>query len=500
MECLVGVDIGTSGARCALMDSAGNLVFTTYTEYGYRVPKPGWAEQDADVYWDNACEVLRRASTKAADEGLIISGVCISGLAPDVIPVDENGNTLDPALLWLDRRATEEEQWIKDHVGEDAVFTLTGNMVDSYFGLVKAMWLRRNRPHVYARAHKLLNVVDYVVHKLTGAFVTDHCHGACMGIAYDLKNRRWDEDAVAVLGLDVHKLPELKKADDIAGAVTHTAAASTGMPAGTPVAVGCPDAIANFVSSGLTRQGEAAATLGTSGLMAVLSNCKQFVKGMLISPAITSPDMYYNIAALAFSGGTYKWIRDNIYCGPTKGAYEEMNKEAAEVAPGSSGLVLLPYLVGERTPVWDSYARGVLFGISASHSRGSIYRAGLESTALAFLDNIKRMRDAGAHTGDVLTVTGGGARSALLRQILADALDMRVNFVGSEISAEAGDAFIAGKAVGLFPSYELARDFLTVVETAEPDPANNVVYDQFYSRIYSRLYPRLKDLFEAADS
>jgi len=119
---------------------------------------------------------------------------------------------------------------------------------------------------------------------------------------------------------------------------------------------------------------------------------------------------------------------------------------------------------------------------------------------LAFLDNIKRMRDAGAHIGDVLTVTGGGARSSLLRQILADALDMRVSFVGSEISAEAGDAFIAGKAVGLFPSYELARDFLTVVETAEPDPANNVVYDQFYSRVYSRLYPRLKDLFEAADS
>ncbi len=500
VECLLGVDLGTSGARAALVDSNGKLIFSTHTDYGYEVPESGWAEQDVNVYWGNACEVIKRASAKAVDEGWAVSGVCISGLAPDVIPVDKNGNPLGPAILWLDRRATEEEQWIKDYLGEDAVFSLSGNMVDSYFGLVKAVWLRRKRPDIYCKAYKLLNVVDYVVYKLTGTYVTDYCHAACMGIAFDLKNRRWNKDAISVLGLDIDKLPKLRKADDIAGTVTPEASMNTGLREGTPIAVGCPDGIANFISAGLTQRGDSAASLGTSGLMAVLSESERFVKRMLISPSISSRSMYYNIAAPAFTGGAYKWIRNNIYCGQAKGAYDVMNEEAAQVAPGSEGLVLLPYLVGERTPVWDSRARGVLFGISDSHTRATIFRAGLESIALAFLDNVTRMRDSGAYIGGTLTVTGGGAKSALLRQILADALNMRVNFIGSKVSAEMGGAFIAGKAIGLFPSYEVARDSVTVIETAEPDPANTAIYHELYTQIYSLLYPSLKDLFEAADS
>jgi sugar (pentulose or hexulose) kinase len=495
MECLLGVDVGTSGTRAALVALDGKIIDKAYTNYDYRTPAPNWVEQDADVYWSSVCKVLQPVKQKIQDRSAKIVGLAVSGLAPDSLAVGKDGQPLYPAILWMDRRATKEEQWLKESIGADSIYKLTGNVIDPYYGLLKTLWLKNNRPDIYRRAGKIINVTDFIVSRLTGNFVTDYCHGACTGIAFDIRRRQWDQAMLQAVGIEADKLPELQPADSIAGYVTKEAASQTGLTEGIPVAVGTTDGLANITAAGIREMGENVISLGTSYVWGVLCRAENLAPKMLNVPGLGGPDSYLTIAALAFTGGLYKWLRDYIYQNDTEDAFAAMDREAEKIQPGCGGLLTLPYFAGERTPIWDSYARGVFFGLAINHSAASLFRSALEGVALALLDNLKRMREAGLVIKQEMIVTGGGAKSALLRKILADVLGLEITFVGGDISAEIGDAFIAGKAVKVYPDYQFIKKTLPVLAQTSPDSGLNKYYDRVYEEVYRELYPRLKELY-----
>lgn len=497
MEYVLGVDIGTTGARAALVSVDGELVHTAYTTHNYKTPFPGWVEQDAEVYWGSFCKVVKDVVSKCEQQRARILALSVSALAPDVLPIDKKGEPLHPAILWLDRRALEEAKWLEKKIGVEKIFQLTGNVIDPYFGLVKLLWFRNKKEYTYNKAYKILNVKDYIVYKITGEIVTDYSHAACTGIAYDIRKKEWDREMFKEIGLEMDKMPQLVSSDKVIGKVQNSISEITGLKVGTPVVAGAADAIANIVSTGITEEGESAMSLGTSGIWGILNNSDKFARNMLNSHAVNAPDMFLTVAAPAFTGGVYQWWKDNIMkAADPEITYEIMNKEAEGINPGSDGLITLPYFGGERTPIWDPLARGVILGFSIDHTRGHIFRSAIEGMAFAFLDNLKYIKKSGIHLKNDIIVTGGGAKSKLIREVLANALGMNTIYIGGNISAEVGDAFIAGKGIGLFKNFQIIKDKLTPLDKISPDRKISHIYEAYYDKIYKNLYPLLKEIFQ----
>ncbi len=497
MKYVLGVDIGTGGARAAIINEEGEFENSSYTDHGYNIPKAGWAEQDAEVYWDSFCEVVKEATKWVEEKNGEIVGLGVSGLTPDILPIDKNGEALYPAILWLDRRGTEEDEWIKDNIGVDKVFELSGNTVDPYYGLVELLWLKNKEPGIYGKADKFVNIKDYVLNKVTGTVCMDYTQAACTGIGFDIRNKRWDPEMFDELGLDIEKMPELVRPEKVIGETLPEISEETGLKPGIPVVAGAGDAFASVMAAGISEVGENVVALGTSAVWGFLGKSDDFAENMLVTPAPGYPDMYLTSAAPAFTGGVYKWIRENVMAHEDEDAYVKMNEEAAEINPGSDGLTILPYFAGERSPVWDARARGVIFGLSTDHTRANIFRAGLESVAYALLDSLKYIRASGTEIGEDMVVTGGMAKSKLLREILANTLNMNVVYIGGHVSAEVGSAYIAGNGVGLFENYEVAKEKLELIDKVEPDPKINEIYEEYYERVYKHLHPALEGIFNA---
>ncbi len=502
MEYLLGIDIGTSGARAALVSASGEVIEACEISHGFEAPEVGWAEQNAEVYWSSFCEVVSTLLERSRIKAHKIVGLGISGLTPDCLPVNDRGDPLAPAILWLDRRAIKESEYLKSYLGEDEIVQLTGNGIDPYFGLVKLLWLKNNMGEIYEKSYKIVNVKDFIVGRLTGKFVSDYSDAALGGVAFDIKKRQWDAEILREIGLNIDKLPALYKSDEIVGSVTPEASHVTGIPPGIPVVAGAPDGFANLVSMGVVDVGDSGMSLGTSGVWGVAHKGDNFAREILTCPAASDPELLISFAALATSGGVYKWFKDNIATSETflgnilhLEPYEIMNIQAETSPPGANGLILLPYFAGERTPIWDPLARGVVFGLSLTHTRGDLYRSVFEGIGYAFLDNWQVMEKTGIRLPKQVRLSGGGAKSKLLREILASVLGVPMVLLEDAGSAEVGDAFIAGKGVGVFESYDEIKKGVKIREEIEPDYSLNRFYKDIYTRIYKELYPALKKFF-----
>ncbi|MCC3144582.1 hypothetical protein LJ207_04490 [Halanaerobium sp. Z-7514] len=495
MKYLLGVDIGTSGARSAVLTEEGDFVKSAYTTHTYNIPNPGWAEQEADVYWESFCEVAKEAAEWVEEQNGELAGLSISGLTPDVLPINKKGEAIYPAILWLDRRGTDEDEWIRKNIGEEKVFELSANTVDPYYGLVELLWLKNKEPEIYKKAYKFLNVKDYVAYKVTGEITMDYTQAGCTGIGFDIRNKRWDPEMFNKLGLDIEKMPMLVECEQVIGHTQPEIEEATGLEPGIPVVAGAGDAMASMMAAGISEVGENVVALGTSAVWGFLGESDEFAKNMLVTPAVGYKDMYLTSAAPAFTGGVFKWMRDEIMKDVEDGAYDTMNEEAAKINPGADGLITLPYFAGERSPVWDARARGVVLGLSTDHTRAQLFRSGLEAVAFALLDSLKYIRESGTEISDDMVVTGGMAKSKLLREILANALNMNVIYIGGNVSAEVGVAYIAGRGVGIFDSYEVAKDKLEVIDKIEPDPEINEIYEDYYEKVYKKMHPALEEIF-----
>ncbi len=508
---LVGCDVGTGGTKAVVMNEDGTVLGTHFIEYPLITTKtanekfPGAkAEHEPDWYWNAVADTIKVSIQESKVDPKEIKGVSISALSPACILVDKELRPLQNAHIWMDRRATAECDWLREHVGEERVFKLSANPIDPYYATTKLMWEKSNRPDLYKQTYKFQTAADYPCMKLTGKAVTDFSNASLIGIAFDVVNRKWDTGLIEEIGLDPDKFPEAYPCDEVIGEVTREAAERTGLAPGTPVVAGTVDCNAAWVAGGAVDAGDTSLVMGTAGVLGVVHETPTFTKDMItIIHTADSRTKYTTLAALVSCGALIRYFRDNFGQiemaaeGMTgRDAYVMLNDEARDVPPGSNGLIVLPYFMGERTPIWDTHARGVIFGLSLDHGRGHVVRALMEGAGYGLLHNFELMRASGVKMKFPMVLSEGGANSPMWRQIIADILDVECAFAVSSKGAPVGNAVAAGVGVGVYKNYDVVKDWAELGEHSIPNAENNALYRKLY-KTYRDLYPLLKDQYVA---
>lgn len=481
-ELLLGVDIGTSSSKGVLVTRRGRVVARSSRPHDVSTPHPGWVEHDAEQVWWTDFTAIVRELVDAAD-GRPLAGLGVSGIGPCLLAADEAGRPLRPAILYgVDTRATTEIDELSAELGAAEVLARSGSPLTTQAVGPKLRWLARHEPSVYQRTRLLLMASSFLVHRLTGRYVLDHHSASQCGPMYDLAAMDWNPQWAEQVAPGV-SLPDLLWPTEVAGVVTPAAAAATGLPAGLPVTAGTVDAWAESVSVGVREPGDAMVMYGTTMfLVQVLTNPRPHPG--LWGTAGVFPDSYTLAAGMATSGAVTDWLRRLL-----DAPFTDLVGAAAAVPPGSRGLLLLPYFAGERTPLFDPDARGVLAGLTTSHGRAEIYRAALEGTAYGVRHNLEAMREAGGAARRLVAV-GGGTTGGLWTQIVSDVTGTPQEIPAETVGACLGDALLAGIATG---TAEAVEEWNPVVATTRPDPAAVRTYERFYPH-YRAAYDSTRDL------
>ncbi len=472
----LGIDIGSSSSKGVLVDQAGSVVERASVEHQVSMPRTGWAEHDAEtVWWTDFLTLARGLTTLATGP---IEAVSVSGIGPCLLPVDAEGRPLRPAILYgIDTRATREVAELTERYGADVILARGGSALSSQAVGPKLAWLRSSEPDVWARTRRFLMASSFLVHRLTGAYLLDHHSASQCDPLYDLAAGAWIEDWADEIAPGL-ELPRLAWSDEVAGVVTPEAARATGIAAGTPVAVGTIDAWAEALSVGVREPGDTMLMYGTT--MFVVSVTSRIVPSPALWATAGVTDGSRTLAGgMATSGALTGWFRSLV----GEASFDSLAADAAGAAAGSDGLVVLPYFAGERTPIYDPKARGLIFGLSLRHGRPELYRALLEGTAYGVRHIIETMTEAGAAPTRIIAV-GGGTRGALWTRIVSDVTGLPQVIPAETIGAAYGDAMLAAMATGNHD----AVNWNVGGTRIEPDPAIAGLYDELYS-IYRSLYP-----------
>ncbi len=475
-DVLLGIDIGTSSSKGVLTTADGTIISRASRPHETSYPHPGWVEHDAESVWWSDFRDLVTELLPAAD-GYRLAGLGVSGIGPVLLPADAAGNPLRPAILYgVDTRATEEITELNDEFGADAILQRGGSALTSQAVGPKIRWLAKHEPEVYERTEKLLMCSSYLVHRLTGRYVLDHHSASQCDPMYDLGARNWSEqwaDRVAP-GLP---LPELAWPTEVVGHVGARAAAETGLPEGLPVTAGTVDAWAEASSVGVRDPGDLMLMYGTTMFfIQVLTDPTPH--HALWGTCGAYPDTYTLAAGMATSGAVTDWLRKLM-----GGQFGDLVELAASAPAGSRGLLLLPYFAGERTPIFDPDARGILAGLTTSHGQAEVYRATLEGIAYGVRHNLEAMSEAGGDAARLVAV-GGGTQGGLWTQIVSDVTGRPQQVPTETVGASFGDALLAAIGTGVAVAPE---NWNPVAKTVEPDPAHVERYDAFYDH-YRALY------------
>jgi len=510
MECIMGIDIGTSGAKALIVAGDGRVIASASAEYPLLSPRPGWAEQDPRIWWEASARAIRECLAKAgresgpkATERVEVVAVGLTGQMHGSVFLDSHGDTLGNAILWCDGRTEEQCERITDIVGASRLVDLTLNRALPGFTAPKIVWLRENDPETYSAVRRVLLPKDYVRYRLTDSFATD-VSDASGTLLFDVAGRRWSDEMLGALGIPRAWLPECFESPEVAAYVSRAAAAETGLPPGIPVVAGAGDQAAGAVGNSIIRQGQASCVLGTSGVLFWSCDTPAHDReARLHSFCHAAPGKWHLMGVTLAAGGSLRWFRDTLCEIETERArlegvdeYELITALAERVEPGSEGLVFLPYLSGERTPYSDPKARGAFIGLSLRHSKAHMARSVLEGVALSLLDCMELAREIGVDTTRVYA-SGGGARSALWRSILADCFGAEVARVGVDEGPAYGAAILASVGVGMFDCVDDAcRRFVKETGSAiNPCVERVEVYRRLHS-IYRPLYSALRDFYE----
>jgi len=501
---LLGTDIGTTLTKTVLVNLEGSEIAAASSEYGVLHPHPLWAEQWPQVWFEAFVTTVRDVLAQASIRPEEITSIGISGLyGGSGIPVDEHMKPIRPCIIWMDRRAVQEVDWIRTHIDLDALFEITGNGVDSYHGFTKILWIQRNEPEAWKRIYKLLTPHGYVIQQLTGETAIDQSSAGNIGGVFDLKARAWSGQSCDWLGIPPEMLPErIVESSEIVGTVTAEAARLTGLAAGTPVVSGGIDAAVATLSAGAFDEGDHVAMIGTSMCWGVVHGGESVSPQLVSMPYVAYPsEKVYTFGGAATAGALLRWFRDEFghseIARAKQGesdAYRLLDEGAAKIPPGSDRLLVLPYFMGERSPIWDSNARGTILGLTLSHTRAHVYRALLEGVAFALRHNMEAGKQIGLRLDDTCVLVGGAAKSLLWTQILSDVTGYRFVAVrGSE--AALGDALLAGVGGGLVDQYEAIRGWLRREEAVSPSESNTRIYSELFN-LYRELYPRVRTTME----
>jgi xylulokinase len=492
-DLLLGVDIGTYSAKGVLCSPAGELLAEATIEHGLSLPRPGWAEHDADAIWWGEFVALTRMLLGDRYSGEDVGAVAVSAIGACVLPVDAQGRPLRQGILYgIDTRASEEIAWLNDHFGNEPMFDLGGMALTSQAIGPKILWIRRHEPEIYAATQQFITSSSYMVHRLTGEYVMDYHTASYYNPLFDLRNLRWDPRFAEPI-VELERLPRLLWSDQVAGEVTPAAAAETGLRPGTPVTAGTIDAAAEAVSVGVVNPGDMMIMYGTTMFFIHVTR-EPVPDPRMWSTAFVLPGRYSIDGGMSTTGALTRWFRDQFgreeMAAEAAGgvnAYAALAAQAASIPPGAKGLICLPYFAGERTPINDPDARGVYAGLTLSHTRSHLYRASLEATAYGVRHNLETMSAMGAPPRRLVAV-GGGARNPLWLQIVSDVSGLPQDVPERTIGASYGDAFVAGLATRIIPGIEaLDREWVTLAMQLRPDPDLRPTYDAYYD-VYRRLY------------
>ena len=497
---LLGIDVGTTGSKALLVDESGAVRGGATSEYPFDTPHPLWAEQDPHAWWRATIDSIRRALDAAGVDGRAVAAVGLTGQMHGLTLLDAAGEVLRPCIMWNDQRTAAQCAAITTRVGAERVLQLTGNPVLPGFTAPKLVWVREHEPEVYDRVAHVLLPKDYVRYRLTGGFFSDVSDASGTSL-FDVGQRRWSDEMLDALDIPRGWLPEVTESPVVSARVSAQAAAATGLIAGTPVVAGGGDQAAGALGTGIVEEGLVSVTLGTSGVVFAASGTYRVEpEGRLHAFCHAVPGMWHLMGVMLSAAGSFRWYRDALgeseraeAAARGRDAYEHLTESAATVPAGSEGLIFLPYLTGERTPYPDPNARGVFFGLTLRHQKAHLTRAVLEGVTYGLRDSLELMRALGL-TIEQVRASGGGARSPLWRQMLADVFDSEIVTVAVTEGAPYGAALLAGVGAGLYDSVPDATRRATYLTGRLTPGEAAATYAAYYPR-YRALYPALQDEF-----
>ncbi len=456
---LLGIDIGSYSSKGVLCKPDGTILAEARIPHEISIPKPGYAEHNAETVWWHDFLFLSRKLVSKIPADCQIKALGVSGVGPCILPVDHTGKPLRQAILYgIDTRTASQIDYLEKFYSKDVLLAFGGTRLTSQSAGPKILWIKQNEPEIYWQTYKFVTSTTFLIHRLIGSFVVDMHTGSYFNPLFNISSMDWDDRFAGEI-VDIDRLPKLGWSDEIAGLVSASAAEETGIPEGTPVTYGAVDGLAESISAGVIDQGDLMIMYGsTTGFYLPIKKPQSTNELWLLAGALK--DQVALGGGLATSGTATTWFRNQfgldllgLEARNAANAYEALSVEAALSPPGANGLLMLPYLSGERTPLFDTRARGVFAGLMLSHTRGDMYRALLEGTAYAIRSNLEAMDAAGAEIKRVIAV-GGGAVNDLWLQIVSDATGIIQEIPEKTIGACYGDAFLAGLAVGVVSSLE----------------------------------------------
>lgn len=488
---LLGIDIGTSACKVALFDAQGAVIAQGNGEYPVHYPHPGWAEQDPNAWRDAIYAQIRsvlQASSVLPEE---IAGIGVDGQSWSAIAIDKQGQVLTNTPIWTDTRAQAECEQIRQSVGADAYFQMSGNPIQPSYTLPKILWYKNHMPDVYENAAYILQANSYIVYCLTDAITQDMSQGYGLG-CFDMHKGQWNVEMAERLGIRASLLPPIHACHEVVGVVTKQAAALTGLCAGTPVVAGGLDAACGTLGAGVVAAGQTQEQGGQAGGMSICIDEYTADERLILSYHVV-PGKWLLQGGTTGGGGALKWLRETT-CPDL--SFEQMSEIAETIPAGSEGVMFLPYMAGERSPIWNPNACGVFFGLNYAKTRGHLIRAVMEGVAYALRHNLDTAQNAGAQSATLMAM-GGSANSHVWTQIKADVTGHRIEIPASDTATTLGVCILAGVGTGVFSSFEDAVERTICVRRAHvPDPAAQKIYNEGYTRyleLYERLAPMMTD-------
>ena len=495
----MGIDIGTTNVKACILDTSTNKVIASGSqEHPLFHPKPGYAEQEGNNYWGAVVSSIKQCLSEG-DFAKDVAGVALSGLVGVTLPISEDGNPLRPGMIWMDARSEEECQEIRERVGEDKINYNNGNRIAPWFIEPKALWMKKHEPDLFEKTHKFLSPSGYCTYRLCREF-TINTGDAGLFYPYEYQKERWNPEIAEGIGVPMEKYAKIYRSHEVVGQVTAEAAKETGLKEGTMVAAGGTDISSAALGCGVIKAGQAYYSMGTGSNLGIMIPTEQRVeeyrilKWPHVLPGLTMFD-----GPMAFTGVSLRWFRD-MFADPERviaersnqNVFELLTNQAAQIRPGSDGLLYLPYMGNTLSPNWNSQSKGVFFGARLSTTRAHMIRALVEGVAFDLYSNVKIAKEAGVRV-DELTLNGGPTKSAFWNQITANVTNLPLLVTDVDEAAPLGDAIVAAVGAGLYNApTDPVSELVSIVGTVEPDPAIHEMYEDFFG-IWRRIYFNLLD-------
>jgi len=495
---LLGIDVGTSSCKTAFFGIDGRIVAKNSRNYLTSYPQEEWAEQDATQWWKAVTLNIREILEKSKIKPSRICAIGVSSQGSVVLPVDRKGQALRPAMIWMDRRSTMQCNWIKHKVGQDTIYQINGNHIDPSNMAPKILWLKENEPSIYQSTYKFMHANGYIIHKLTGKFSVDISEGGLTQL-FDTKNGKWSEELIRACNIDKNKLPEVFDCSEVVGKVTQEAAIATGLVAGIPVVAGSMDMVASAVGCGASKEGQAYVAAGTVIAMGIC------VDSFRCNPALhiyhhALPKKWLLAAGVDFGGGSLHWFKNEfgnslISQHQKNNPYYSIDEFVRASPPGARGLIFLPYMKGQRAPLWNDHVRGVIFGISPSHTKGDLIRALMEGSGFGLYNIIEIVEKEGFKVTEIY-LSGGCSKSKVWDQIFSDITGkcIVIPYYTDELTVY-GSALLAGMGVGVFSKDGENLPDIPAKSVFKCHPKYQIRYKKSYE-VFKRIYKHLCSDFD----